>query len=407
MQSSRSLWSGQRRRTTVTTACRWRTGDGVRLQARSGRDVTAAWGDLALAGHHLPAGTVLDGEAVITTEDGRISFEAAQARATSSPTRARRLAAQRPAHYIAFDALQLPSPNGDIRARPYSERRAALQSDVQDAPADHRARPSGLCQRLARVAGRILGTGCVVSDHYPCRAWATKGRSQIPRAADGQVRGGWGRRPRCEGATWPGQPVLGGDPARHIRRVGPPTAAGPSARRRRRPGRTGDGASGGQSAVQSPAECAGGDGHPGCARTAGDAVEGPLPLRPTQPTLKLRQLHGFTRRTHARGEAGREPDLAGDRPARPGAAGLDADARPQWNPAPARRDSRAVSIPTISPQQRNGPPEEPTDRHARSRLVIHRCGPRWSLGVRVMNQYEPVVAINMWGSSPMWPQATA
>jgi ATP-dependent DNA ligase len=39
----------------------WRTDEGVRLQARSGRDVTAAWGDLALAGHHLPAGTVLDG----------------------------------------------------------------------------------------------------------------------------------------------------------------------------------------------------------------------------------------------------------------------------------------------------------------------------------------------------------
>ncbi|MEU1035767.1 hypothetical protein ABZ402_45265 [Streptomyces mirabilis] len=53
----------------------WRTDDGVRLQARSGRDVTAVWGDLALASHHLPAGTVLDGEAVITTEDGRISFE--------------------------------------------------------------------------------------------------------------------------------------------------------------------------------------------------------------------------------------------------------------------------------------------------------------------------------------------
>jgi ATP-dependent DNA ligase len=36
----------------------WRTGDGVRLQARSGRHVTAAWGDLTLACHHLPAGTV-------------------------------------------------------------------------------------------------------------------------------------------------------------------------------------------------------------------------------------------------------------------------------------------------------------------------------------------------------------
>ncbi|MEU1449825.1 ATP-dependent DNA ligase [Streptomyces mirabilis] len=114
----------------------WRTGDGVRLQARSGRDVTVAWGDLALAGHHLPAGTVLDGEAVITTEDGRISFEAAQARAASSPTRAHRLAAQRPAHYIAFDALQLPSPNGDIRARPYAARRAALLKLVACLPAN-------------------------------------------------------------------------------------------------------------------------------------------------------------------------------------------------------------------------------------------------------------------------------
>ncbi|MFD7608565.1 DNA ligase [Streptomyces mirabilis] len=114
----------------------WRTGDGVRLQARSGRDVTAVWGDLALAGHHLPAGTVLDGEAVITTEDGRISFEAAQARAASSPTRAHRLATQRPAHYIAFDALQLPSPNGDMRARPYSERRAALLNLLAGLPAN-------------------------------------------------------------------------------------------------------------------------------------------------------------------------------------------------------------------------------------------------------------------------------
>ncbi|WP_371642736.1 ATP-dependent DNA ligase [Streptomyces mirabilis] len=111
-----------------------RTDDGVRLQARSGRDVTAAWGDLALAGHHLPAGTVLDGEAVISTEDGRISFEAAQARAASSPTRARRLATQHPAHYIAFDTLQLPSPTGDMRARPYTERRATLLNLLAELP---------------------------------------------------------------------------------------------------------------------------------------------------------------------------------------------------------------------------------------------------------------------------------
>ncbi|MFE2698399.1 ATP-dependent DNA ligase, partial [Streptomyces mirabilis] len=85
-------------------------------------------------GHHLPAGTVLDGEAVITTEDGQISFEAAQVRAASSPTRAHRLAAQRPAHYIAFDALQLPS--GDARPRPYNERRTALLNLLAELPAN-------------------------------------------------------------------------------------------------------------------------------------------------------------------------------------------------------------------------------------------------------------------------------
>ncbi|MER5907461.1 hypothetical protein ABT150_46695 [Streptomyces mirabilis] len=85
----------------------WRTDDGVRLQARSGRDVTAAWGDLALAGHHLPAGTVLDGEAVITTEDGRISFETAQARAASSPTRAHRLVLRQQVDLLPCGAAQL------------------------------------------------------------------------------------------------------------------------------------------------------------------------------------------------------------------------------------------------------------------------------------------------------------
>ncbi|WP_280882739.1 hypothetical protein [Streptomyces pseudovenezuelae] len=39
----------------------WRTEDGVRLQSRTGRDVTALWMDLALAAMRLPPGTVLDG----------------------------------------------------------------------------------------------------------------------------------------------------------------------------------------------------------------------------------------------------------------------------------------------------------------------------------------------------------
>ncbi|MET7519694.1 hypothetical protein ABZS88_41225 [Streptomyces sp. NPDC005480] len=39
----------------------WRDAETVRLQARSGRTVTAAWTDIALAGMELPPGTVLDG----------------------------------------------------------------------------------------------------------------------------------------------------------------------------------------------------------------------------------------------------------------------------------------------------------------------------------------------------------
>jgi ATP-dependent DNA ligase len=62
----------------------WREEETVRLQARSGRDVTANWMDLALAAFEmLPPGEVLDGEAVIYTHE-RIDFAAAQSRALST-----------------------------------------------------------------------------------------------------------------------------------------------------------------------------------------------------------------------------------------------------------------------------------------------------------------------------------
>ncbi|MEV8547688.1 hypothetical protein [Streptomyces sp. NPDC051572] len=106
----------------------WRTQDGVRLQSRSGRDVTPLWMDLAVAAMRLPPGTVLDGEAVVYLADGegraQISFEAAQSRALSSPSRARELATRHPATYVAFDALAVADT--DLRPRPYAERRQAM-----------------------------------------------------------------------------------------------------------------------------------------------------------------------------------------------------------------------------------------------------------------------------------------
>ncbi|MFE1849899.1 DNA ligase [Streptomyces sp. NPDC059489] len=109
----------------------WRTAEGVRLQARSGRDVTASWMDIALAGMDLPPGVILDGEAVIVV-DGVISFEAAQSRAASAPARARKLAERCPALLIVWDVLALPGR--DMRGRPYEERRAAMLDVVGGLP---------------------------------------------------------------------------------------------------------------------------------------------------------------------------------------------------------------------------------------------------------------------------------
>jgi hypothetical protein len=55
----------------------------------------------------------------------------------------------------------------------------------------------------------------------------------------------------------------------------------------------------------------------------------------------------------------------------------------QWNPAPTRRDSRALGLPTTTRTSRNGPSNTPTDRHERSGLV------RIEL-VQILPQYGPL-----------------
>ncbi|MEU8951890.1 hypothetical protein [Streptomyces sp. NPDC048489] len=114
----------------------WRTEDIVRLQSRTGRDVTALWMDLAVAAAHLPPGVILDGEAVVyVADDGnaRISFEAAQSRALSRPCRARELADRHPATYVVFDVLAHPAAGfADLRPRPYAERHQILLDVLTD-----------------------------------------------------------------------------------------------------------------------------------------------------------------------------------------------------------------------------------------------------------------------------------
>lgn len=96
----------------------------VRLYARSGTEITAAYPELAPLGAQVPD-AVLDGEVVVLTEQGIPSFTAlAERMHVRERARAARLAAAMPVTYMIFDLLRL---NGvDLTGRPYQDRRAAL-----------------------------------------------------------------------------------------------------------------------------------------------------------------------------------------------------------------------------------------------------------------------------------------
>ncbi|MEU8893928.1 ATP-dependent DNA ligase [Streptomyces sp. NPDC048442] len=101
-----------------------RTESSVVLRSKSSRVVTSSWMDLAVAGMDLEPGVLLDGEAVIYRE-GRLDFGAVRSRASAGAARASALIRQLPASYAAFDILRHPA-HGDLRTRPYRERRAIL-----------------------------------------------------------------------------------------------------------------------------------------------------------------------------------------------------------------------------------------------------------------------------------------
>jgi bifunctional non-homologous end joining protein LigD len=102
-------------------------GGRVRLQSRSGRDVTTMFPELAHMGEHLGMhAVVLDGEVVAFGEDGRPSFARLQNRLhLSDPKEARRRAAGDPVQFVAFDVLY--ADGRSLLADPYDARRARLE----------------------------------------------------------------------------------------------------------------------------------------------------------------------------------------------------------------------------------------------------------------------------------------
>jgi bifunctional non-homologous end joining protein LigD len=102
------------------------SGDRVRLTSRTSRDITHVYPELA--GLAAAAGSqyaVLDGEIVALGADGWPDFEALQQRMNiGAAAPARKLAAEVPVTYLAFDLLWL---NGPLLDLPYSRRRALLE----------------------------------------------------------------------------------------------------------------------------------------------------------------------------------------------------------------------------------------------------------------------------------------
>ena len=72
----------------------------------------------------LPRPLVLDGEVVIMTDHG-LDFGALQQRIHPAESRVRKLAAETPSAFVAFDVLA--DGTRDLRDRPFSERRALLE----------------------------------------------------------------------------------------------------------------------------------------------------------------------------------------------------------------------------------------------------------------------------------------
>ncbi len=102
-------------------------GGELRLWSRNGRPLLRYFPELRALGDLLPPRSVVDGEIVIDI-GGAIDFDAMQTRLHPAESRIRKLAAEIPARFVAFDMLAW---NGaELWQEPFAARRAALERDA-------------------------------------------------------------------------------------------------------------------------------------------------------------------------------------------------------------------------------------------------------------------------------------
>jgi len=113
----------------------FRDGDEVELGSRNERPLTRYFPDIVDAVKQaLPPRCVVDGEIVIA-RNGRLDFEALQMRLHPAESRVRKLAAETPAEFVAFDLLALG--DDDLTGTPFAQRRAALEQHLTPTDAVH------------------------------------------------------------------------------------------------------------------------------------------------------------------------------------------------------------------------------------------------------------------------------
>ncbi|HVT75657.1 MAG TPA: ATP-dependent DNA ligase [Mycobacteriales bacterium] len=106
----------------------FRDGDAVEIGSRNEKPMTRYFPELVDAVKAaLPDKCVVDGE-IVVPQAGRLEFEVLQQRIHPAESRVRKLAAETPAHFIAFDLLAVGDES--LMSAPFSERRKRLEQAV-------------------------------------------------------------------------------------------------------------------------------------------------------------------------------------------------------------------------------------------------------------------------------------
>jgi ATP-dependent DNA ligase len=109
----------------------FRDGDEIELGSRNEKPLTRYFPELVESLRtHIPARIVLDGEIVIPGANG-LDFDALQLRMHPAESRVKKLSAEIPASFVAFDCLALG--DDDLMSAPFSDRRAALENALKKA----------------------------------------------------------------------------------------------------------------------------------------------------------------------------------------------------------------------------------------------------------------------------------